>query len=196
MSWQRNGRVFSASRKFFLKHCSSWEKNSFCFPVLVCVFCLSTGSCHTSSGSLKSFLLNFPLLHPCKIIRYLSHNSWNFLLIFAIGRLYCVWLGFVADIGFNLCPRLYSCNEHNLEKSNLWTSPLLCFSFLHVRKYIVHVLPQKENNKRNKAKAIFLNKKTNLLQPMYCSSELGEQSRLLRSHQDCTFFEGCERAGP
>lgn len=104
---------------------------------------------------LEYILLNFYFLCTCKIIWYLSHNSCNFLLIFAVGCLYCVWLGSVADSGLNLCPRLYSCNEHNLEKSNLRTSHLLCISFLHIRKYTVHVLPQKEKNKRIKPSQFF-----------------------------------------
>lgn len=89
------------------------EQSLFCFPVLVYV-CLQVP---TSSGSLKSLLLNFSLLCTCNIW-YLSHDSWNFLLIFAFECLYWVWLGFVAVTGFNnLYPRSYNCNEHNFYKS-------------------------------------------------------------------------------
>lgn len=123
MSWKRNGHAFLPPRNVsqntaFPVPDSCWAKSSFCFPVLVYVSCLSTGSSHTSSGSLKSLLLNFSLLCTCKIFWCLSHDSWNFLLIFALGCLYCVWLGFVAVTGFNnLYPRSHNCNEHNFYKS-------------------------------------------------------------------------------
>ena len=76
------------------------------------------------------------------------------LLIFALGCLYWVWLGFVAVIGFdNLYPRSYNCNEHNFYKSLI--CGLLIYSASVSSMSGSTQIPSIHKNKRKESQARF-----------------------------------------